>query len=213
MLPIQDSRISFDGVKWAATCACGKSTLFSTKNNAIKMLAKNVCKYCCRKYQTIKNSEIKIYLNSTGKWCSTCSGCSKEQAYTRKDHAKQSEANDWQCKACVAQAKGRSNNLPVGDRQRLFNKFQKAAANRNLEWRLTLEQMFAEFDGQCALSGWPISLSYGDPTASLDRIDSKKGYTPCNVQWVHSMVNMCKNKYDQAKFIDMCKAIANKEKW
>jgi hypothetical protein len=56
-------------------------------------------------------------------------------------------------------------------------------------------------------------MTYADQTASLDRIDSSKGYEIDNIQWVHVMVNMCKNKYPQDKFVEMCKAIASKVKW
>lgn len=69
------------------------------------------------------------------------------------------------------------------------------------------------YDGFCSLTGWEIDMSYNNDTASLDRKDSSKGYTKDNIQWVHSMVNMSKNKYDQNKFIDMCIAVANKFKW
>ena len=46
-------------------------------------------------------------------------------------------------------------------------------------------------------------------TASLDRIDSSKGYVIGNVQWVHKDINIMKNKFDNQYFIDMCKKIAS----
>jgi len=60
------------------------------------------------------------------------------------------------------------------------------------------------------MTGWPISLAYGAQTASLDRVDSRKGYVVGNIQWVHSMVNMSKNKYPQDKFIEMCRAVTQR---
>lgn len=36
---------------------------------------------------------------------------------------------------------------------------------------------------------------------------SGEGYTLDNIQWVHKMVNMCKNKYLEQEFIHMCIAI------
>jgi len=56
-------------------------------------------------------------------------------------------------------------------------------------------------------------MDYGTCTASFDRIDSSKSYEVGNIQWVHTMVNMAKNKYPQEKFIEMCCAIADKVKW
>jgi hypothetical protein len=70
--------------------------------------------------------------------------------------------------------------------------------------------MFEKYDGYCALSGWEISMDWERPTASLDRINSSLGYTKDNIQWVHSMVNMTKNKYDQELFIKMCSDVAVK---
>lgn len=65
---------------------------------------------------------------------------------------------------------------------------------------------------KCKLSGLDISLSYSkntEDTASLDRIDSSKGYIKGNVQWVHKDVNMMKKEYSMKYFIEICKRIAN----
>jgi len=76
--------------------------------------------------------------------------------------------------------------------------------------------LFIKQDGKCALSG--IILSFPERhndktwTASLDRIDSSKGYTQNNVQWLHKDVNMMKRIYDQDYFINICKLIANENK-
>jgi hypothetical protein len=179
------------------------------------MLARGGCRFCKPRHSKI-DQQADIYCREDGKWCSNCSGCGKEQAYTRKDHAKQSAFNDWQCKGCVAKSRGFSQNAPVGSEGRYYNKYCNSAQSRGIPWLITAKEMFCGFDGICALTGWPISIKYGMQTASLDRIDSKKGYEPDNIQWVHKMVNMSKNKYDQYQFIEMCKAVAakaDKEKW
>jgi len=44
-------------------------------------------------------------------------------------------------------------------------------------------------------------------TASLDRIDSSKGYIEGNVQWVHRKINMMKQSYTQEEFIELCQAV------
>lgn len=212
MLPIQDSRVSYKDSRYVATCVCGYVNSFSTKANCLKMLTRGSCRHCKKDYRNIACT-VPIYQNSQGKWCSTCSGCNTEQAYSRKDHAKQSELGDWQCKKCVASTKSFDNNLPVGDIQRLYNKFRKSANNRKIAWGINIKEFESCYTGKCALTGWDISMSYKNCTASLDRIDSSKGYKLDNVQWVHTMVNMCKNKYDSEKFISMCKAVADKVKW
>jgi hypothetical protein len=75
-------------------------------------------------------------------------------------------------------------------------------------------KLYEEQEGKCVLSGQPITIDYKgkDHTASLDRIDSTKGYIRGNVQWVHKHVNLMKNKLDQNYFIKLCATIANKHK-
>lgn len=74
-------------------------------------------------------------------------------------------------------------------------------------WKLFLKQ-----NGRCALSNlelrFPTKWKDKSWTASLDRIDSSKGYIKGNVQWVHKDINIIKNKYSQEYFIEMCTKIA-----
>lgn len=208
MLEIQDSRIFKVGKKFHCECVnCGKECSFTTKNSALKMLERKSCRYCKRDYRNVDDS-VSVYRNSDGKWCSTCSSCGSEQAYTRKDHAKQSELADWQCKSCIAKAKGFSKNAPVGNGKRLYNKFRKSANSRGIKWDINYNDFMSCFDKKCALTGWDITMDWEGCNASLDRIDSLKGYTKDNIQWIHVMVNMCKNKYKQENFISMCVDIA-----
>lgn len=73
---------------------------------------------------------------------------------------------------------------------------------------LTLEQAWSVFEKQncqCAISGLLLEfkhLNIVKQTASLDRIDSAKGYTTDNVQWVHRDINWMKQDYDQDVFLD-----------
>lgn len=56
--------------------------------------------------------------------------------------------------------------------------------------------------------------SIGNLTASLDRIDSSKGYIEGNVQWVHKRINKMKLDDSDTEFIEWCRLIAdfNKDK-
>lgn len=74
-----------------------------------------------------------------------------------------------------------------------------------------LDELFDKQGGKCALTGFPIVLSLNpkEMTASLDRIDSAAGYEIGNVQWVHRDINWMKNKFNDAYFYKMCKAVAN----
>lgn len=86
-----------------------------------------------------------------------------------------------------------------------------------LEITITKEYIWNLFEiqeGCCALSGLKISfpLRWSDHnwTASLDRIDSSKGYIPSNVQWVHKHINTMKNSYNNEYFKELCSLIHNK---
>ena len=46
-------------------------------------------------------------------------------------------------------------------------------------------------------------------TASLDRIDSSKGYIQGNIQWVHKRINQMKWDSEENDFINWCKLVAN----
>lgn len=94
---------------------------------------------------------------------------------------------------------------------------REGAHRRDIEFDITPEQMWELLIKQkfkCALSGLPIktsrSINYKKKiqTASLDRIDSSKGYTLENVQWVHKEINQMKSNRLEEDFIFYCKAVA-----
>jgi hypothetical protein len=75
-----------------------------------------------------------------------------------------------------------------------------------------LWELFLLQERKCNLSGIEIEFgetNVGAKTASLDRIDSSKGYVEGNVQWVHKDVNLMKRTYEQDYFIDLCSKIAH----
>lgn len=202
MLEIQDSRISYDGEHYTANCEnCGMQRISRYKVSIRRMLASKHCRKCAPHHK-----RVDIPKNAEGKWVSHCPKCGAEQAYTRVDHARSSECQGWLCRGCSVSSK----NNPVGDERRLYNKFRKAANNRGIAWNITFEDFIGCYTGECALTAWELAMGYGGCTASFDRIDSTKPYERGNVQWVHTMVNMSKNKYAQDQFISMCKAVADK---
>jgi hypothetical protein len=81
---------------------------------------------------------------------------------------------------------------------------------RKLKWDISegyALEILTKQDNKCALSGFPLKF---DPrNASIDRIDSSRGYEEGNIQWVHKHINMMKFKYSQTYFVKMCCAIAD----
>jgi hypothetical protein len=208
MRPIINDKITLVNNKFLATCICGKSNSYSNKDTALNMLIRKTCAYCTVDHRNKNIENFNIYLNENKKWCSRCPKCNIEQAYTRRSHAVESSKNATHCKKCASDLGKFSKNNSVGSKTRLYNKFIKSAKSRNIEWNLTEEEMFENYNGFCSLTKLPLSLKYKATTASLDRINNDLGYIKGNIQWVHINVNMMKNKYTQEEFIEVCKLVA-----
>lgn len=100
---------------------------------------------------------------------------------------------------------------------KMYNRMLSNARCRRLECNISHEYISKLFNSQlnkCAISGLEIKISTkpGETTASLDRIDSSKGYIENNVQWVHKDINRMKWEFSDEKFINYCKIIANYNK-
>lgn len=90
------------------------------------------------------------------------------------------------------------------------------AKDRKLKVLITPKEAWECFlfqNRKCALTGevlqFDTSWRKGDGNASLDRIDSSKGYVKGNIQWVHKDINMMKKDYSDDYFIKMCKKVVD----
>lgn len=92
------------------------------------------------------------------------------------------------------------------------------AKKYNYSFEITKEylwDLFLKQDRKCALSGIELSFSKDNSnkiniqTASLDRIDSSKGYIEGNVQWVHKNVNFMKYTLSTSDFLKWCNIISS----
>lgn len=100
-----------------------------------------------------------------------------------------------------------------------FTTLMRGAKKRNIPFCVSKEylwNLYIQQDRKCALSGLDIffvrdrsSQRSCAQTASLDRIDSSKGYEEGNVQWTHKTINIMKWHTDQNQFIELCKLVAN----
>lgn len=149
-----------------------------------------------------------------------CSECGAEK-FVRKNMIQLGT----RCKVCLTIDRNRSNkgkHRGVGGLTKtFFNHFKNTAKRRDIEFSVTLNylwNLYEKQNGACALSGLPISLpthtgiggaETSANSASLDRIDSSKGYVEGNVQWVHKIANIAKNDLSQEGFIALCHAVAS----
>lgn len=93
----------------------------------------------------------------------------------------------------------------------IWNALKRNAEQRgliiNINQKYILD-LYNKQNGECSLSGKKIDLvTHGKNKASLDRIDSSKGYIEGNVQWVHKDVNMMKLNWPEIYFIELCQNI------
>lgn len=100
-----------------------------------------------------------------------------------------------------------------------YNSIKLKSRNRNFEFKISIEDLWDLFiiqNARCKLSNLPIQLSLTGKqhrdcyqTASVDRIDSNKGYVLDNVQWVHKDVNRMKKDFPEKDFLFYCKSISD----
>jgi hypothetical protein len=136
------------------------------------------------------NKTTEKHLSNVLRGATTSCGCRKDQYKTGKQN---------KCFKGYEELSGK------------FLTTRKARAERKgLEFNISLQyiwELFLKQQRKCSLSG--LDLYFGDhPNASLDRIDSLKGYTNDNVQWVHKDVNVMKNLHEQEYFILLCHKVA-----
>jgi hypothetical protein len=116
--------------------------------------------------------------------------------------------------------KAKKNTIKYGEIHRSYLYLLKNRAHRkNLTFNLNgdyLWKLFLKQDKKCSLSGIELNFpeAWGSKskthiTASLDRIDSSKGYVVDNVQWVHKTINTMKMDMSDKQFISLCKMVAN----
>ena len=92
-----------------------------------------------------------------------------------------------------------------------FKNIRNKASQRCLEFSISIEyiwELFLQQNRKCVYTNYDLYFGSVDnsktTTASLDRIDSSKGYIEGNVQWVHKTVNKMKLDLDEKVFLEIC---------
>jgi len=159
-----------------------------------------------------------------------CSICNKiyERSYRNLN-------NTTKCKSCSQfinnKKKIGKGHKTIGDLSASFvNGIKQKAKQRNIEFNVSMDYLWNLFINQskkCKLSNIDLNLyTYNVWTstkksrhidtsimnASLDRIDSSKGYIEGNVQWVHKVVNIMKNTLSNDEFFYFCEQIYKNNK-
>ena len=165
------------------------------RNKHSQVIWKCMCNACGREDVYVVSGDLKRNISC---------GCSRNNLNKLSDHPHHQQNNKspyWKGYGEISGYK--------------FSKIIHTASRRNIEFNITIEEIWELFLKQnrtCALSG--IKLHFGKKgnelgTASLDRIDSDKGYLSGNVQWVHKHINSMKLNLEQDYFIELCCMVAN----
>lgn len=91
------------------------------------------------------------------------------------------------------------------------------ARKKKMSFNITAEDLqyiWKKQKGICPYTGWSL-INYGDKDrkgcrekyASLDRIDSRKGYVRGNVQFVCYIAQIAKGDFSEKVFMDFCKRL------
>jgi len=225
-----NAHMSKNGVKrhfYICECECGNIKtvernsliLLKTKScgcllciNFNDMIGKKVGNLTVKKYdgyKTLANNKKKNHFYICECKCGNCCQVSRSNIKSTSS-----------C-GCLSHIKGKKNKGWKGFEKisgRYWNQIKTGAKSRKLEFNLDIKYAANLLESQsdcCALTGLSISLpgsksSGYKHTASLDRIDSSKGYVANNVQWVHKDINLMKSNFPQDRFIELCLLVAKK---
>lgn len=100
-----------------------------------------------------------------------------------------------------------------------WKQITRSAKERGIPFNLSIREAWNLFllqGRKCALSGRLLHFAKSDEdykaNASLDRIDSSRGYTIENVQWIDKDINYMKNDMEEGDFLKACEEITMYQK-
>lgn len=146
------------------------------------------CKCSCGVVKKIKRSRA---LSLKSKGCSKCIG----KKLQRNKHSQ------WKGGNLISSS--------------VYTRIKLNALSRNHKFDISLEyieNLFIKQNKKCVYTKLALTLpeTHRDwsNNASLDRIDSSKGYVKDNVQWVTKKINMMKRNLSDKEFIQLCELVA-----
>lgn len=163
----------------------------------------------------IKKSQTK---NQRGYWLCKCE-CGK-QTIVRSDRLPAGKTQSCGCyrQDRITQVHYKGGKYITGKE---YSNIKYFADKRNIEFNLTIQQIENLYERQnkkCKLTGREISFNTTKRNsnrqgkidcgnASIDRINSNKGYHIRNIQLVDKDVNFAKQQLTQKEFIQLCKEV------
>lgn len=100
-----------------------------------------------------------------------------------------------------------------------LNRARSRSKKRGHEIQISIFDLKKQWDrqkGVCPYTGWHLinpetttdNFGLHIRRASLDRIDSTRGYEPENIQFIAWIANVGKNEFSEGEFLEFCGAVA-----
>lgn len=149
-----------------------------------------------------------------------CPSCGKDREFNSKaamQNAADKETTCYSCRTIRNNQKrkgtkaGADNPAWTGYKDvpgKVLSRLRNGAIQRGLSFEITLEDIQDIYEQQnkvCAFTG--LSITFGKD-ASVDRIDSRYGYSKDNIQIVHKVLNLLKRDTPNEEFIEWCCLVA-----
>lgn len=200
---------------WECKCKCGNTAYVSTSNlilNRVKSCGCALIKDLS--FQKFGRLSPLYYVKSTDnsriKWVCKCD-CGNEITVRSTNLHINGTKSCGKCRDLESRNKLWKGYYEIS--KTYFSTVFNGAIKRNLEFDITIKDMWDQYlkqNKKCSLTGRDIYFSSRrKTTASLDRIDSSKGYTKDNIQWVHKDLNIMKMDFTEEYFIQTCKEVVN----
>lgn len=178
------------------------------------------CFWCKQEFNRIKSEHTRNEKKNRKTFCNaTC----QTRYYNSIRDKNQCRKNFAPIKNWIAK-----NGYPIkkdeySDFRRLLSITKNRATKGKKDFNLTLEYLKQVWENQksiCPYTGWKLSLdrdsekisTWNRYKASIDRIDSSKGYVEGNIQYVCFMANIAKNTFTEEELLIFCKAVSENRK-
>lgn len=181
----------------------------------------------------VKRYKNKRTLKSTIYWIYKCKckcGSIREVGYPDLKQGRSTQCRDCHIKKNIRNSQrairnfGKDNPNYRGSKDvpgRWLSRAKSNAAVRNFDFKITLEDMQNQWEkqkGLCFYTGIPLQFTKHERTpgdnfvhisviASLDRIDSSKGYHKNNIVWTSKTVNKIKMNLPHNLFVKACEMV------
>jgi hypothetical protein len=136
--------------------------------------------------------------------------------YNRKYHEKRKKEDPNYIQEHYSRAVERMNSDPAILAARRYSKQMSAAKNeRGIPWSLDKEKTIKLITESktCRLSGRSLIFKIGHPDVpSIDRKNSKLGYTRRNIQITSAQINKAKGEMTDKEFVEMCHQVVENQK-